>query len=130
MTEQRLTATQYLDHPDYGPVSRSLRFSLDLNEKQKPPQGKAIQAALISKGNLEDTLCEGEYEELVKILALEYPLSFKVWLDRVIHSLNRLLSINKILADENEFPEALEPYFKSRLKEKKLDISFVWIPNP
>ncbi len=130
MTEQRLTATQYLNHPDYGPVSRSLRFSLDLNEKKTPPQGKAIQAALISKGNLTDTLLEGEYTSLVEILSSDYPLSFAAWLDGVIDSLNHLLSNNKNIKDENEFPEALMPHFESRLKGKKVDISFVWIPNP
>jgi len=130
MTEQRLTATQYLDHPDYGPVSRSLRFSLDLNEKKKPPRDKAIQAALIPKSSLQNTLLEGEYEVLVGILASDYPLSFKIWLDGVINSLNHLLSNSQSITDENIFPIALQPYFQSRLNGTKKNISFIWTPNP
>ena len=130
MTEKGLPALQYLDHPNYGPASHSLRFSLDIYEKSESPRDKAIQAALIPKSSLQNTLLEGEYEVLVGILASEYPLSFKVWLDGVINSLNHLLLNSQSITDENIFPIAIQPYFQSRLNETKKNISFIWTPNP
>jgi hypothetical protein len=130
MTEKGLTASQYLDHPDFGPGG-SLKYFLELSEIEEIPSGKYVREALIAKNRLLDgTLLVNEYENLIRLIIEYYPNSFVAWIDSEIKGLLDWRQRGNSLKGENEFPEALQPYFKSRLKEKKLHINFVWIPNP
>lgn len=131
MKNKALSAYEYLSHPDFGPVGKPLRFSLHKHEMEDPPSGKIVQEALIAKGRLDGAILKpGEYVELIKIIANEYPKSFSTWLDDVITSIESILSQHQKVRDENVFPEALQPYFEKQLNDLNKTLDLVWSNNP